>query len=311
MAATIEILQDRSRILALARAFFSQRDIMETDCPNMTRAASIDAHIDLFPVMYSGKEKRYLHTSPEYAMKRLLSRGIGDIYHLGHVFRDGEHSAVHNPEFTVAEWYRVGMDFDDLIQETAEFLHLFFGVLPLERVTYREAFLQHAGIDPFTASDEQLLNTLRDRDLQPYIPPSSRDDILNVILGCLVEPFLGVEGLTALSYYPASQAALAQTTTRDGHAVAERFEMYYKGVELANGYYELTNPLEQRRRFDEQNAMRCARGLEELSFDEAFLDALSDLPDCCGVTVGIDRAFMLRHDSSNIADILPFSWDEA
>lgn len=300
-------LQDRACMLAAAREFFSGRGVLEVDCPILSRGAAIDLNIDLISAMYVGVFPCYLHSSPEYGMKRLISEGIGDIYQLSHVFRDGEWGARHNPEFTMAEWYRLGFTFDQMIAETVDFIRVIIGNLPTHTLSYREAIQKYTGIDYVTASDEDLrayLTTTGTLDCN-----ADRDALLNYILGISVEPQLGKEELTVLAYYPATQAALAQTIQRDDETVAERFEIYYRGVELANGYHELTDSAEQRRRFVADNAERVAKGKASLPIDEPFLQALQNgMPDCCGVAVGFDRLLMLRHQVSRISDVIPFGW---
>lgn len=305
----IEILRDRSHMLAKARRFFDERGVLEVDCPSITQAASIDAHIDLIQVK-DGMTCRYLHSSPEYCMKRLLADGIGDIYQLGHVFREGEFSPKHNPEFTMAEWYRLGFSFDQMIKETLDFIKLFLGELPHSLISYREAFLKFTGLDYTHATTKELLAYMDERGLIPYdgIEAEGKDAVLNVILGSFIEPHLGENELCVLAYYPATQAALAKTVTINGEAVAERFEIYYRGIELCNGYHELVDSHEQRQRFVESNAFREKLGKNTLPIDENFLTALEKgLPNACGVAVGFDRLMMLRH-KADINTILPFDW---
>ncbi len=310
----IQILKDRALMLAQARAFFLARQVTEVDCPILTAGASVDAHIDLIPILYSGQETRYMHSSPEYGMKRLLAEGLGDIFQLSHVFRDGESSAKHNPEFMMAEWYRLGISFEAMIGETLDFVRLFLGPLPATTISYRQAFIQFAGFDYVQASVPFLLQYLEEKGIQPYkgIEKEGKDALLNIVLGTLIEPHLGQGELCALAYYPSSQAALAQTQTRDDEQVAERFEVYYCGLELANGYHELTNSKEQRERFLEANQARITLGKNPLPLDESFLAALEKgVPDCCGVAVGFDRLMMLRHHTKNISDVIPFVWSQA
>ena len=274
-----KILQDRADMLAKVRSFFSQKYIMEVDCPILSTKASVDAHIDL---IYSESSRVFLHSSPEYGMKRLLSKGSGDIYQLSHVFRAGEMGTKHRPEFMMAEWYRCGFTFDQMIKETCEFIQLFVGALHHSIISYREAFLKYAKVDPLQKEDEEL----------------------NIILGLEVEPQLGKDSLTVITHYPATQCALAKTDTIDGKLVAKRFEVYYKGLELANGYDELTNSSEQRQRFLQANELRKQMGKEPLPIDDEFLEVLDSVPDCCGVAVGFDRLMMLRHNTQNIADVI-------
>lgn len=304
----LKILRDRAAMLARARSFFAERDVLEVDCPIITNGASVDAHIDLIPANYCGSKIHYLHSSPEYGMKRLLVEGIGDIYQLSHVFRDGEYGHKHNPEFCMAEWYRIGFSFEKMIEETLDFIRLFLGPLPANTYSYRQLF-QNLGIDYLHATQEELLTVLYKYQ---GIETESKESLLNLILGLLIEPKLGVNELSVLAYYPASQAALAKTMKKDDEAVALRFEVYYKGVELCNGYSELPFAGEQRSRFEQANKDRLALGKQALPIDEFFLSALEkQLPDCCGVAVGFDRLMMLRHNTATLSDVLPFDWQTA
>lgn len=308
-----DILRDRAKMLKKARDFFDFRGVVEVDCPLITKAASVDLHIDLIPTLHE-EGKRYLHSSPEYGMKRLLSYEIGDIYQLAHVFRQEECSLRHNPEFMMAEWYRLGISFEEMIQETFEFVHLFLGDIPTTILSYRQAFLSYAGIDYFTSSSEDLLGYLKEHDLPfyPEVLEEGKDALLNLILGLVVEPKLKGNKLYALTYYPSSQAALAKKRNHEGEPVAERFEIYYEGVELANGYHELTDSEEQKERLLEANRQRLKHGKDSLPIDEHFLAALKrGLPDCCGVAVGFDRLMMLRHGAIDISNVIPFAWQEA
>jgi lysyl-tRNA synthetase class 2 len=310
----VELLKDRARMLAKARAFFSERGILEVDCPLLTSNASVDLHIDLISALFRGEETRYLHSSPEYGMKRLLSEGIGDCYQLAHVFRDGEVGHKHNPEFMMAEWYRQGVGFEDFILETVEFIKLFLGDLKHAVVSYKQVFEEHLGLDPFKASDDALMAAIQKSGISyyPSILEEGRDALLNLLLGTLIEPKLGNKQLTVLAYYPESQAALAKAALVDGNRVAKRFEVYYQGVELANGYDELADAEEQRRRLTEANEERLRHGKRQLPIDEAFLAALEQgLPEACGVAVGFDRLMMLRHKKDNIADVIAFDWAQA
>ncbi len=308
----IKILRDRAEMLARARDFFKERKIIEVDCPLLTKMASVDVHIDLIPATYNNQEIRYLHSSPEYGMKRLLVRGIGDCYQLAHVFRDGEFGRKHNPEFMMAEWYRLGVDFDSFITDTLDFIRLFLGPLQEERLSYREIFEKYLNINPFAASEEELLALLAKHEVDIPSGLEGKDSILNLLLGILVEPQLGKDKLTVLQYYPASQAALAKTKALQGDLVASRFEIYYQGVELCNGYDELACAKEQRMRLEEANEGRISFGKAPLPIDESFLKALEQgLPSCCGVAVGFDRLMMLRHKSASLAEVIPFDWSTA
>lgn len=292
----VELLKDRACMLAHARRFFSERGVMEVDCMMLTDAPSIDAYINLVPAVCCGK-KKWLHSSPEYAMKKLLAKGLPDIFQLGHVFRDGESGNRHHPEFSMAEWYRIGISFEEMMHETCDFIQLFLGQIPVELLSYQQAFQQFLNIDPLTASDAQLFDLAKDHSY-PSLKDEGRDAILNLLIATFIEPHLGQNKLTVLYHFPASQAALSKVVG----SVAERFEVYYLGQELANGYHELSDSAEQRQRFARSNEMRDE---PLLPYDEPFLEALDQLPDCCGVAVGFDRLMMLRHKIGNIKDILP------
>jgi elongation factor P--(R)-beta-lysine ligase len=304
-------LKDRALAFSRVRSFFSKKKVLEVDTPILSHSAPIDEHIDVMSVNLINTTG-YLHTSPEYAMKRLLSIGIGDIYQLGHVFRLGEVGKRHNPEFTMIEWYRIGMPFLDFIKEVLELIQLFLGPLPSSKISYREALKTYAGIDYINASQDELLKCAYKNGIELSTEHSwEKEDLLHLLMGSIVEPNLGKNELLVLSDYPASQAALAKTEVKEGEVVAKRFEIYYQGVELANGYLELTDPKEQRNRFIESNKKRAEMGKETLPLDENLLLALRNgVPECCGVAVGFDRLFMLKQKTDTIGEILPFHWDE-
>lgn len=305
----LQILRDRANMFMAVRDFFAQRGVLEVDVPVLGKGAPIDTHIDIMSIPLQGGERGFLHSSVEYAMKRLISMGAGDIYQMSHVFRDGEVGHLHNPEFTMVEWYRLGMTFSQLIDETVDFVRLFIGNVPLHIHTYRSAILEFAGVDYVTASCQDLIDAAHRHGT--HLPSDAtrwdRDTLLNFLMGFIVEPHL--QDLTVIRDFPASQSALAQTSMCDGALVAERFEIYFKGIELANGFHELTDPIEQRKRFHLSNTQRQEMGKTTLPLDEQFLHALErGLPDCCGVAVGFDRLMLLRHNKKSLEDILPFSW---
>lgn len=306
---TVNLLRDRAKMLQKARQFFSERNILEVDCCALRPRAAIDANIDVINASVSDQETGYLHTSPEYAMKRLLSAKIGDIYFLGHVFRKGDIGPFHNPEFTMAEWYRTEISFADLIEETCAFLFLFIPPLPIRTISYRDAFTQYVGIDYSKASLPELQQ--KARALSAHDSPNwNRDTYIHFLLSHAIEPRLGQGELTVFTDYPPHEAALAQVIEKQGELVAERFEIYCNGIELANGYHELGDAEELRRRFQHENALRASRGKEPYLLDEPFLVSMETyFPECCGVSVGIDRALMVRHQTKTIKEVLPFAWD--
>lgn len=314
LTSKIDRLKDRASMLKRARRFFEERCVLEVDCPHLTAKASVDEHIDLIPAIYKSVEMRFLHSSPEYGMKRLLADGIGDIFQLAHVFRDGERGAKHNPEFMLAEWYRIGFTFEQMYLETLDFIRLFLGKIPHSIISYRELFQRYAGFDYLTMTDQDLIQYIEKVGISAYpsLYQEGKDALLNLILGSRIESQLGNGELCVLTHYPSSQAALAQKKINGDEEVAERFEIYYRGLELANGYHELSDPNEQRQRFEEANETLLAQGKNIWPIDEFFLEALhKGLPDCCGVAVGFDRLMMLRHDQTNIDEVITWGWDEA
>lgn len=306
----IAILKDRALLFQKARSFFFERDVFEVDTPILSKTAPIDEHIEIMSVNLGENHQGYLHSSPEYAMKRLISLGSGDIFQMSHVFRQGEISPRHNPEFTMTEWYRVGAEFTPFIEETVEFIRLFLGNLPSRILTYREAFLRFAKVDYVHASEDDLLTCAKINNIEISTQSSwDKETLLHLLMGFVIEPHLGQEEILVLTDYPASQAALAETIQKADELVAKRFEIYYKGIELANGYSELTDASLQKERLLEALKKRKQDNKQDLPIDENFLKALSiGLPKCCGVAVGFDRLMMLRHGSSSLEDILPLAW---
>jgi len=276
----------------------------------LSHGAPIATHIDLMSIDLH-KEKIYLHSSPEYAMKRLLAEGSGDIYQLSHVFRSEEAGRLHNPEFTMIEWYRIGISFESLIEETLELIQLFLGNIPVQTHTYVGVFKKYAAIDPrfATASDLKTLTEKNDLPLTTDAGRWDKETFLHFILAFLIEPQL--TGLHVIRDFPPEQAALAKLYRSEEGVVAERFEAYFNGIELANGFHELTDPVEQRKRLVDDNLERQRRGKDALPIDEYFLSALErGLPDSCGVAVGFDRLLMLQLKKENLKEILPFAWDQ-
>lgn len=313
----------RARLLAAVRAFFAERGVLEVETPVLGAATVTDPHLHSLATA-SGL---YLQTSPEYAMKRLLAAGSGPIYQLARAFRDGETGRRHNPEFTLLEWYRPGFDHHRLMDEVEELLAAVLGErLPggpsgkTECLTYSEAFRRHAGVDPFTDGTERLAEAARTAG-GGHAPDlgDDRDAWLDLLMATAVGPELGRERPTFVHDFPASQAALARVRgpvpragSAGGPAVAERFELFVEGVELANGFHELTDPAEQRRRFERDLAVRRKRGLPEPPVDERLLAALeAGLPDSAGVALGFDRLVMLAAGAESIRHVLAFPADRA
>ena len=246
----------------------------------------------------------FLHTSPEYAMKRLLAAGSGDIFQVCHVFRGAERGRQHNPEFTMVEWYRLGFSLQQLMDEVAELVRAVLDQnLPLEFVAYRDAVRHHAGFDPLEADIQELQLAAQALGLDSrHAREAGRDELLDLIVGAKIGPRLGSTALTFMHHYPASQAALARLDAEDPR-LALRFELYHRGIELANGYHELSSAAEQRLRFAADQQSRAARGLPTASLDQHLLAALdAGLPDCAGVALGFDRMLMLATNAASMAD---------
>ena len=314
-AASLEALRVRARVLAAIRAFFAERGVLEVETPVLSAAATPDPNIESLTTRYHGPgapEGRtlYLHTSPEFPMKRLLAAGAGPIYQMGRVFRQGECGCLHNPEFTLLEWYRPGWDHHALMDEVAQLVRaLLPDTGPAERLSYGEAFDRHLGLDPHTAPIAALTAAAERQGVAA--PELDRDGWLDLLLTRCVEPHLGRGGPTLLYDYPASQAALARVRPGDP-AVAERFELYVDGMELANGFHELTDAAEQRRRFTAEQARRRAQGLPEVALDERLLAALqAGLPECAGVALGVDRLVMAATGAGALEEVLAFPLQRA
>ncbi len=315
--ATLDNLRLRARLLAAVRDFFAERGVLEVDTPLLYPATVTDPHIQSFTTQYTGPgaaagRTLYLQTSPEFAMKRLLAAGSGPIYQLGKVFRNGEAGRRHNPEFTLLEWYRPDFELADLMSEVDALVRYVVGTSlalgPAQHLSYAEAFIRYVGIDPHTVSDDALRQCATHHGIAPVmgLAANERDGWLDLLLTHIIEPQLGQGCPLFLFDYPPSQAALARI--RPGNpAVAERFELYIQGMELANGYYELGDAIEQQRRFEVDCAKRHTAGLPSLPLDERLLAALdAGLPECCGVALGVDRLIMLAAGVSAIDDIMAF-----
>lgn len=303
----------RAALLAAARAFLTERGVVEIEPPALSMAGAPDLHLASFSVA-TPTGPRHLHTSPEYPLKRLLAAGVGDCFALGKVWRVGEVGSHHQPEFTLLEWYRVGWDHRRLMGEVAELIAVLLGphyaLAAPEVVTYRAAFSAELGLDPLTASDRALDSLLVGRGFADQLD-LDRDAKLDLLVSHLVYPKLGRGRVTLLTDFPASQCALARIRP-DDPPVAERFEAFVAGLELANGYHELADAAEQRARFVQANEMRHARGLPVMPLDERLLDSLSNgLPDCAGVALGFDRVVMLALGARRIDEVIAFPWMRA
>jgi elongation factor P--(R)-beta-lysine ligase len=313
-SASPETLRLRARLLRQTRAFFDARGLLEVETPQLSAAAATDLHLESLVARRPGGEALgWLHTSPEFPMKRLLAAGTGDLWQLARVFRGAESGRRHNPEFTLLEWYRVGWDAPALMDEVDAFVRALAGEDRFPqvalRLSYREAFLQHAGFDPFAADAGSIVAALRARGVAvPDGLGDERDAGLDLALAALVEPALDPGRPTFIYDFPASHAALARI--RPGAPpVAERFELFLGGMEIANGFHELTDAEEQAARFEADLAARRARGLVEPPVDRRLLAAMAHgLPGCAGVALGFDRLVMILAGATHIGEVLAFPW---
>jgi len=313
-SATIKTLQQRAQIMAKIRQFFAQREVLEVDVPVLSQAAVSDPFIDSMRVEYQHfvgdtPIDYFLQSSPEYAMKRLLAAGSGCIYQMAKVFRNGEIGRKHNPEFTMLEWYRLGFDEHQLMDEVAVLIEAITGINTVQRMCYKAVFKHYLDIDITQASDALLAQTMRE-----HIEVSGeydRDGWLNMLMSHCIEPQL--QGAIFIYDYPASQAALARVKIdQEGVAVAARFELFIDGVELANGYHELSDSREQRKRFAVDQQQRAQLGLAQRPLEMRLVAALSQgFPDCAGVALGVDRSLMLTLKKDHIREVLPFDIERA
>lgn len=311
---TRSMLEHRCAVLTHARHFFLDRGVLEVDTPIVVNAPVTDVHIHSAKVQFADNPQPFfLHTSPEYAMKRLLAAGSGDIYQICHVVRGLERGRLHNAEFTLIEWYRVGYTLDRLMEEVETLVRTLLSnvafSLTSQRLSYQQAFLRELGLDPFTASMEELAGAASTVGYSAGAQSGAaaqRDELLELLMGTVIGPKLGQGSLTFVYDYPASQAALARVNPND-QRTALRFELYCKGIELANGFQELASAEEQRARFVRDNEERRRMGLPTYQLDERLLAALAaGLPECSGVALGFDRTLMLAAQVDRIDEVLPF-----
>lgn len=317
-SANVEAIRLRAHVNATVRAFFAARDVLEVETPILSQAGNTDPNIASFSLEFgghvdAGPRQRWLRTSPEFPLKRLLAAGLGDCYELGRVFRDGEAGGRHNPEFTMLEWYRVGWDHRRLIGECADLLAGLLALVgrqaTLREVTYRALYRERLGLDPFDASIETLQHALGEVRIDPE--GLLRDDWLDLLMTHRLQPAFAHDELLAVHDYPASQCALARVR-RDEPPVAERFELYLGPLELANGYHELADGPEQAERFQRDVHVRQTRGQASPAVDRRLIAALdAGFPDCAGVALGMDRLLMAMLGTARIADVLCFDFARA
>ncbi|MDG6773958.1 EF-P lysine aminoacylase EpmA [Thiomicrorhabdus sp. ZW0627] len=316
-----ERLKKRSQLLQTLRAFFYARAVIEVDTPMLSQAGVPDVHLhslftDVRVPGETDRQRYYLHTSPEYPMKRLLCEGSGDIFYLGKVFRDGDLSPRHQVEFTMLEWYRIGFSMFDLMDEVVELIQ---AVLPeewsVERLSYKQAFQRYAGIDDIgSATAQECMDCLNKHGVPEIVGVDEDDKALweQLVLTEVIEAQLGQGAISVLYHYPARDAALAQISEEDP-TVAERFEVFVNGMELANGYHELADAELYRQRFEASLAQRKGMALPSIPLDERLLQTLEDLPlpDCSGVALGVDRLFALQQGYEDIRQGIAFGLKDA
>jgi lysyl-tRNA synthetase class 2 len=330
-----QLLIERAGLLSQVRQFFQKRSVLEVDTPLVDSHTVTDPYMSALqvfnlqePYFQDGRsqeersqkshfpekstqekniqQKRvgYLQTSPEYAMKRLLAEGSGDIYQLGKMFRADESGQYHSPEFTMLEWYRVGFGLEQLIQEVYELVCEIIGRRPLEHYTYHQAFLKWTELDPLTDSTETI-KQFAEKILGDIPNNLLRDNYLSLLFSEVIEKQFNLNAITVISHYPESQASLAKLVEVDGFKLGERFEVYTGGLELANGFHELTDAKEQLQRFQQDNRIRRRLGVKPVDIDYRLIDALEKgLPDCSGVALGFDRLLMIKLQQSHIRDVL-------
>ncbi|OED43301.1 EF-P lysine aminoacylase GenX [Endozoicomonas sp. (ex Bugula neritina AB1)] len=315
-------LRERAGLLKAVRQYFDSAGVMEVETPVLSSNATVDIYIDSFstefkPIGGGRQQNYYLHTSPEFPMKRLLAAGSGDIYSMGKVFRNGEAGGRHNPEFTMLEWYRVGMDQQRMMDDVASLLSSICSFTEVHRYNYGEVFMKYLSINPYTATNEEL-DLLVQSKVDASLTDLERNDCLDVLFSTHIEPSLGsindgaIEGVFVYDY-PETMSALARLQTNaKGEKVAARFELFAGGIELANGYHELLDAQEQEARFKAEQNKRQEKGLEVLPYDSRMVSALENgMPDCAGVAMGIDRLLMLMMNTKNIADVIAFDFSRA
>jgi len=305
-SASMPALQQRALLYQKIREFFLQRQVLEVDVPVLSEYATVDPFIDSLATSVMAKT-HYLQTSPEFFLKRLLAAYQQDIYSLGKAFRQGERGARHNPEFTMLEWYRVGWDEQALMEEVKQLLALFLPGLSWQRVSYRALFQHHLQLDPHSATVAEL-KACAQQHIDSGFDTEDRHSWLDLLFSHCVEPQLPT-GLIGVYDYPACQVALAQLgVDEQGHCVAKRFELYLNGLELANGYRELSDAEEQTRRFKQDQQYRQQNGLPDLPYDESLVNALKQgaFPECSGVALGVDRLLMAVMQVTDIAHVLSF-----
>ena len=329
-SASFELIKLRADTLRTIRSFFDKNGVLEVDTPVLSSASIPDPFIESFQTRYipltqtMQTEDYYLHTSPEFPMKRLLASGSGSIYQISKVFRQGESGRKHNPEFTLLEWYRDGWDHHQLMHEVCQLLTLILApnieLADPQFLSYEDAFQTVLGINPHTVNKTDLLACTEKAGLANVLDDNEhRDRFLELLFSHTIEPSLGrnrgktsnLPCICLLYHYPASQASLAKTALQNGQLIAERFEVFIDGMELGNGFHELNDAKEQKARFEADNQARKQMGHNEIPMDDNFLEAVGHLPECAGVAIGIERLLMIMSQSQHINDVIAFPFERA
>ncbi|NGX56304.1 MAG: Elongation factor P--(R)-beta-lysine ligase [Candidatus Anoxychlamydiales bacterium] len=300
------ILKDRSNMLKKVRSFFYKKNIIEVDPPHILKHPSIDQYIEPIECLPKNDETFYLHTSPEYMMKRLLSFSLEDMFFLGHVYRKDEIGEKHNFEFTMIEWYRKNISFENFLKDIFSVVKLFIDIKNIKKLSYRNIFLEITNLDFIECKKNDLINYLKNKKIDFDKLEKSFDDLLNIIFTEVIEKNFLKDTLYIIYDYPSSQAMLSKTHQIENIEYAKRFEIYYNSYELGNGFHELNDEIVQRKRFVEINKKRD----KKLPLDEKFLSSLNHLEDCYGIAIGFDRLMMLRHNKKNINDVISISFND-
>ena len=320
--AAIVTLRQRAKLFKDIRHYFDEHHVTEVDTPILSTSATVDLHIESFsttfkPIGGGNEQKYYLHTSPEFPMKRLLAAGSGDIYSLGRVFRNGEVSCRHQPEFTILEYYRLEMDQQQLMDDISKLLKSFSNFLEVHRFSYRQLFYKYLQVNPHSIQNIELKKLIQ-QYVDPHLTGLDKNDCLNLLFSTVIEPNLRVSSGKQLKGiyvydYPASMSALAQLQINEhGETVAARFELFINGIELANGYHELTDGNEQKARFQEEQIKRKKQEKQQYPYDNRLITALyAGIPNCAGVAMGVDRLLMLMLNKKKITDVIAFDFYRA
>lgn len=319
--ASLEMLKKRARMLAKLRAFFAERDVLEVQTPILSHAGNTDPSIETFVTQQNESLKHtiqpsFLNTSPEFSMKRLIAAGYGSIYQITPAFRQDEQGKRHNPEFTLLEWYRIDFDHHALMGEVNSLIrYIAEDVIKLERsqfFSYQDAMIKFANVDPFNATDDDLIAATEKAGIEVIgMNDAPRDSWLDLLMSQVVEKNLPLNCPVFIYDYPASQAALAKIR-KASPVVAERFEVYINGMELGNGFHELTDAEEQAERFSKEQMLRKKSGLPGIPADHHLIAALKHgMPECAGIAIGLDRLLMVLTGAEHINDVLTFPFDRA